>query len=253
MMMNFPWTLTQTLDAICFDCDGTMSAIEGINELAKYSNTTEKVEALTNIAMSETGITPTIYSERLKLIYPTQDNLITLAETYFENIAPDIAQVIQTYQRLNKVVYIISAGMNPAIKMFGNKLGIPSENIYAVDLFFDENGKYEKYDHSSPLIHNDGKRFLVNQIKSKHPHILHIGDGLNDVATMDIVTRFVGYGGFFNRDHIAELCQFYIRTKSLSALLPLSLTEDEQEYLTDDEQGLYHKGLSAIKEGMVKV
>ena len=247
------WNLTETLDAICFDCDGTLSSIEGINELARTSDATDEVETLTNIAMSETGITPNIYSERLKLIYPTRAHLLTLADTYSENAAPDIIEVIQIYQRLNKAVYIISAGMNPAIKIFGSMLGIPSENIYAVDLFFDDSGNFQKYDHTSPLVHNDGKRLLINQIRAKHPKILHIGDGLNDVATIDIVTRFVGYGGFYYREHIAELCQFYIRSKSLSALLPLSLTAEEQQKLEADEQGLYQKGLMAIKEGMVKV
>lgn len=251
--MNSTWTLSQPLDAICFDCDGTLSAIEGINELARYANVTDKVEALTTIAMSETGINPSIYSERLNLIYPTRQHLITLAKEYFASCAPDIAEVIQMYQRLNKAVYIVSAGMNPAVTLFGEMLQIPSKNIFAVDLFFDEAGNYKKYDHDSPLVHNDGKRLLINQIKKTHPKILHIGDGLNDVATTDIVTRFVGYGGFYFREHIAALCQFYIRSQSLSPLLPLSLTVEEYAKLQPNEQGLYQKGLMAIKEGMVKV
>lgn len=246
------WQLSKAINGICFDCDGTLTAIEGINELARYVNAQEKVEALTTIAMSETGINPHIYEERLKLVVPSQDHLMTLAHEYFENRAPDLIDVITIFQRLQKKIFIISAGLNPAVKIFGEKLSIPTENIFAVDLIFDKKGQYQHYDHQSPLIHNDGKRLIIKQLKQHYPELIHIGDGLNDVATSDIVRRFIGYGGFYYREHIAALCKYYIRAKSIAALLPLSLTHDEYISLTVDEQGVYQKGLMAIKEGMVK-
>lgn len=73
-----------------------------------------------------------------------------------------------------------------------------------------------------------------------------VGDGLNDYVTYDLVTRFVGYGGIFYRENMAKNCEYYIRTASLSALLPLAITQFEYEHLLPNEQALYHAGLATI-------
>jgi len=247
------WQLKTPLSAIVFDCDGTLSAIEGVNELAKNKGVYVVVEALTTEAMNVTGINPEIYQKRLNLISPKKSQIQALSNQYFHNHMPDISDVINIYQLLNKTVYLVSAGVNPAILLFGNKLNIPSENIYAVDISFDEQGNYVDFDRHSPLIYNHGKRDIVNQLKIKHPEILHVGDGLNDYITHDVVTRYVGYGGVFYRENLANLCQYYINTLSLSPLLPLSLTEHECKFLMEEELIIYRKGMDAINTEKVKV
>lgn len=252
--MTIPgWQLQTPIDAIVFDCDGTLSAIEGVNELARSNGVYEIVEALTTEAMSITGINPELYQKRLNLIHPKEQQLYALAEEYYRHSVPDIFAIILLLQRLNKSVYLASAGLNPAVAIFGKKLSIPHEHIYAVDTHFDQAGNYLDYDRSSPLIHNYGKRDIVCQLKNKHPHIVHIGDGLNDFSTHDIVTRFIGYGGVYYREQMEKVCQYYITTPSLAPLLPLCLTPDELEELTEQEQALYKKGVQAILDQQVKV
>ena len=247
------WQLQTPIDAILFDCDGTLSTIEGIDELARKNGVEDIVESLTAAAMGKLGMNPEVYQRRLDLVYPTQEQVLTLGHDYFAHKVPDLIEVIEVLKRFNKSIYIISAGLYPAVRIFAGLLKIPSQNIFAVPLEFDAQGLYLDFDRTSPLIHNDGKRNIVNQLKIQHPEMVYIGDGLNDLTVFDSVTRFIGYGGAFYRENIAAQCQYYISSSSISPVLPLVLTKDEFEKLTPAELALYHRGLSAIQEEKVKV
>jgi phosphoserine phosphatase len=241
-MLPPSWQLPSPLDAIIFDCDGTLSSIEGIDELAAQSSATQTVQELTAVAMGKTGLTPAIYQQRLDLVAPTAQQMGLLSKQYCINLTADSANVIQLFRRLNKSIYIVSAGLLPAIVTFGKTLGIPKENIFAVDIQFDRNGNFIKYDNSSPLTRSDGKRVIINELLKKHPRIGYIGDGLNDYAVYDLVTRFIGYGGIYYRKNIEALCEYYIRTASMTPILPLLLTADEVSQLTEAEEKLYRQG-----------
>jgi phosphoserine phosphatase len=250
-MTIHPWQLTTPISAIAFDCDGTLSAIEGVDELAKTRQVHEAVAALTAEAMGKTGLTPSLYAKRLDLIKPTQQATEALAQQYIQHQITDVHAVIQIFHRLKKHVYVISAGLLPAVRTFASALSIDSKHVFAVDIHFDTQGHYLNYDQQSPLITNHGKRDIVTCIKEKHPEIVYIGDGLNDISVIDIVKRFIGYGGVFARENIAALCDYYIRTRSLAPLLPLILTIEEFENLLPEEKKLYQRGLAAIHLGLV--
>jgi len=250
-MTSYSWQLTSPISAIAFDCDGTLSTIEGIDELAKKNNLYETVSTLTAEAMGKTGLTPALYEARLNLIKPRREQVEALAEAYLAHQVTDAQLVIQLLNRLKKSVYLISAGLYPAVKQFGEKLTIPADHIFAVNIQFDEANNYLSYEKTSPLTGNNGKREIVAKLKDKHAEIAYIGDGLNDISVYDIVTRFIGYGGVFPRENIAARCEYYIRTRSLAALLPLILTTGEYSSLYESEKKLYQKGLDAIHLGLV--
>jgi phosphoserine phosphatase len=235
--------LQTPLDAIIFDCDGTLSSIEGIDQLAELNHASEAVKELTATAMSKTGLTPDIYQKRLDLVLPTQKLIEALGKLYCKNITPDTRAVIQLLQKLNKQIYIVSAGLHPAIVPLAELLNIPKTNVFAVDMQFDQTGKFIFYEEDSPLIKNDGKKIIVSKLLQKYPRAGYIGDGLNDVVVYDLVTRFIGYGGIYYRSNIAALCEYYIETPSMSAILPLLLTQIEYESLNEKEKLLYQKGL----------
>jgi phosphoserine phosphatase len=235
------------IDAIVFDCDGTLSHIEGIDELAKTNGVGEPVIKLTSEAMGQSGISPELYEQRLSLVRPTQKQVDAIGHLYFEHKAPDLLPVIHLLKSLGKTIYIVSAGLSPAVIHFGNLLGINNDHIFAVDIHFNAEGQYVDFDRHSPLVYANGKRQIVQQLKQLHPHILFIGDGLSDYETHDLVTRFVGYGGAFYRKNIQEQCQYYITAPSMAPLIPLCLTQDEAANLTPDEQILYQKALEFLK------
>ncbi len=241
------WQLQSPISAVIFDCDGTLSTLEGIDELARLNKVSEPVELLTAEAMTSTGINPGLYEKRLELVVPSAKQVEELGKQYFAHQVPDVTAVIRLLKRLNKSVYLVSAGLYPAVKIFGELLNIPSSNIFAVDIQFDTQGNYIDFERTSPLVNRNGKREIVTQLKTHHDHVLYVGDGMNDLVVYDLVTRFVGYGGVFYRENIAAQCQYYIKQLSMAALLPLSLTQREHEQLLPDEQALYQFGLSAIQ------
>lgn len=112
--------------------------------------------------------------------------------------------MIKLYQKLNKVIYLVSAGLYPAIEEFGTLLGIARQNIFAVNIYFDAKGHFIDFDHDSPLVYSDGKKIIAKDLQHKHKNLVHVGDGLNDLVTKDIVTRFIGFGGVVHRENIAK-------------------------------------------------
>lgn len=242
-MLPPSWQLKTPLDAIIFDCDGTLSAIEGIDELAEKNGAGNAVRALTAEAMGKTGINLELYRQRLNLILPVKEQVLSLAPLYLKYLTKDTDAVIHTLQRLGKEIYIISAGLLPAVMKFGEALHVPRANIFAVDIQFDAQGKFLDFDHTSPLTNNQGKRILVSELMQKYARTAYVGDGLNDVAVYDLVTRFIGYGGHYYRANIAKMCEFYIEQATMAPILPLVLTQDEYEKLTTTEKELYQLGL----------
>lgn len=220
-------TLSIPVDAVVFDCDGTLSSIEGIDELARLNGVEGPVARLTAQAMGQSGINPELFHERLSLVSPTATQVDALGQTYLQHQTPGVASVLQALKFLHKKIYIVSAGLAPAVVGFGRLLEVEPADIFAVEIYFDAAGRYRDFDRHSPLIYSDGKRTIVQQLQKHHPRLVYVGDGLNDYAVHDLVTRFVGYGGAFYRENIAKHCQYYISTPSLEPLLPLCLTDEE--------------------------
>lgn len=245
------WDLKQTIDAVIFDCDGTLSSIEGIDEIAKQNGVGERVAALTETAMAKTGLTSDLYAKRLELVKPNQAQLQTLAQHYLMSQTPLAGDVIRILQQLGKAIYITSAGLYPAVSDFGVALGIPPANIFAVAVHFDATGNFVDYDRNSPFTNNQGKHDIVAQIKQHHPQLVYVGDGMNDLAVKNLVTRFIGYGGFYFRENIAAQSDFYIKTPSLAALLPLCLTTEEQNALPLTMKSLLNKGIDDLETDKV--
>lgn len=252
-MVTFSSQLITSIDAVIFDCDGTLSRIEGIDELAKNSTSSDLVHELTADAMTKSGLNPELYQKRLELVQPTLLEVMRLGRHYIEEQTEAAFESIQLLKRLGKTIYILSAGVNPAVCIFGEHLGVARENIFAVDLQFDIEGSYQDFDKNSPLVYRLGKREIVEKLKWRHPQMAYVGDGMNDIVVMDLVRRFIGYGGAFFRENLADLCDYYSSTASMAAILPLILTVEEVESLSAVEQLIYQTGMAAIEKGYVKV
>lgn len=241
------WQLNTPLDAIIFDCDGTLCDIEGIDEIAKQNHVGEAVKALTHEAMEKTGLNPELYEQRLFLVQPTQPQVDQLGKLYIEHLAPEAYEVIQILSKIKKSIFIVSAGLAPAVQQLGQYLKLPIENVLAVDITFDNQGKFQNYDKESPLLRNEGKRILVSKIKERFKRIGYIGDGLNDLSALEVVDRFVGYGGNQYRENIAVRCEFYLQESSFAQLLPLFLSIEEAKKLTPAERNLFDYGVNMLE------
>ena len=213
--------LREPLDAGAFDCDSTVSQIEGVDILADHKGVLSEVHALTERAMSETGVDPNMYNERLLLVKPHLEATEAIGDRYYAAETPGVEGVIRALHLLNKRVFVISAGIYQAVVPFAMRLGIARSSVFAVHLTFDEQGHYMMYDEASPLIRQEGKREIIEQLQIQYPRMAHVGDGMNDVAAAGVVERFIGYGGSMYRQSIARVSDFYITARSIAAVLPL--------------------------------
>lgn len=245
-MQDHEWQLPQALDAVVFDCDSTLSGIEGINVMAQENGVFQAVYDLTERAMSLTGVDPGLYQARLDLVRPRVEQMARVADAYWSNVTPDVTGVIDCLHALGKAVYVVSAGLQGPVAEFAARLHIPAERVFAVDVYFDADGNYRDFERESPLTGAHGKSVVVNELKRQHPMLAHVGDGMNDLEAAQVVSRFIGYGGVCYRPGIASLCPYYIRSVSLAPLLPLVVTRREAHHLNHKHQALYEKGLAML-------
>lgn len=245
------WQLQQPLDAVIFDCDGTLSKLEGINVLAVQNDVGDEVNRLTEHAMAHVGITESLYSQRLSLTRPTRSQVEKLGHLYFDECVSDIKDVIAILQHLGKSVFIMSAGIKLAVDIFAEHLNVPKSHVYSVEVDFDQEGNYQDFNHQSPLANSGGKGRLIEQLKKHYPSVMHVGDGANDLDAKEHVARFVGYGGVFFRESIRKQSDFYICSESLAPILALALTRNESEQLSEGDRTLYDKGVALVESSEV--
>jgi hypothetical protein len=126
------------------------------------------------------------------------------------------------------------------VRDFGTWLGVPADNIFAVDMEYDQlAGKWWRYWEQpggqnpranylsigpSPLTGTRGKNRIIAQIRALHGgRALMVGDGLSDLEASEEVDLFVGFGGAVYRQRVAQESPVYITSSSLAPLLPLAL------------------------------
>ena len=245
------WQLNHPVDAVAFDCDGTLSKIEGIDHLAEQNQVGDFVSALTQQAMAQTGLTTELYQQRLDKVKPHRSQVISLGQQYYQQRSQDVMSTIAALKQLNKSIYILSAGVNPAVTIFASLLGVPMDHVFAVDLCFDDEGHYLDYDKTASTADQHGKLAIIQQLQQYHPNIAYVGDGMNDIEVRDHVARFIGYGGSFFRQNIAQQSPFYITCHSLLPVLALTITPDESIQLLAHQQSDYQHAVDSIHSGQV--
>jgi phosphoserine phosphatase len=83
-------------DAVCFDCDSTLTRIEGIDELARRSGCEAKIASLTEAAMNGAIPLEAVYAKRLDLVRPDRAALAWLAGRYTDEMVSGAAETIAT-------------------------------------------------------------------------------------------------------------------------------------------------------------
>lgn len=225
---------------IIFDCDSTLSTIEGIDHLAAQPDTKQSIVALTNAAMDGEVPLDSVYGKRLELISPSRQAVQALAQRYRDNIVPGAREVVRNLLEIGCDVYIVSGGLIEPVKEFGVSLGIPAPNIRAVEIEYDQlsghwwqtepgasahqnDQRYLAY-RQSDLAESDGKAKIIGQlIQDKGGASLLIGDGISDLMARNAVDLFVGYGGVVTREKVMQSAPIYMRTISLLPLLAIAL------------------------------
>lgn len=219
--------------AVYFDCDSTLSSIEGIDELLEFADASlrQDIAELTTQAMNGTLPLAQVYETRLSKLAPHRDQLDQIGTHYVNNVVRDAALTIAALQFLGKHVGIVSGGLLVPVQHIARHLGVPLQHVHAVPLLFDDDGTYRDFDHESPLWQNGGKVPVVQGAPAEHKPMVFVGDGITDLETKDHVGRFIGFGGVVARDNVREQADHFVSEASLAAILPLVLTEAERAEL----------------------
>lgn len=260
-MKTARWT---SYDLIFFDCDSTLSTIEGIDELAKLKGKEWRVGLLTDKAMNGDLDLAEVYGKRLRAIRPTRGQLKAIEKRYIETTVEDAQEVINALQFTGKEVFIISGGLVDAVRGFGRRLGVDPDHIRAVELEYNElSGEWWRYHEpqaqhdqtyleyvEGPLTISSGKPDIINELAgSQHGRRFMIGDGSSDLATRSVVDLFVGYGGVVSREKVKAESDVFIQTLSLAPVLPLAAGPAGYEKVKGTpHQALFEKGIRLALE-----
>ena len=240
---------TSGFDFIFFDCDSTLSTIEGIDELARMKGKFAEVKAMTDAAMEGEVYLHTVYDRRLEMLSPTHEEVKSIDGLYRRTTVTDAAAVIATLRAAGKEVFIVSGGLLAAVRPFGRWLGVPHDHIRAVGLEYDElSGEWWDYlqdqwgdrtdveykdSEETPLVESEGKSAVVREmLGDRFGRSLLVGDGVSDLAARDAVDLFVGFTGVVARPHVVADSDVLITGDSLAPLLTLALSKTEMEALS---------------------
>ena len=203
---------TTATKLIVFDCDSTLSAIEGIDELARVKGDRifTEVESLTNAAMNGEVPLDDVFSRRLEIIQPDAQTCEKVAELYIETVEPTALSTLNALKKLGYTPIILSGGFKVLIEPLAAFLGI--DRIEAVPLHLDDAGNYVKFDNTYPTTYNGGKPEVIAKLKEEFSpeRIIMVGDGVSDLETKPGVDLFIGYGKYTNREKVREGADHFI-------------------------------------------
>jgi phosphoserine phosphatase len=258
-----------SFDLIFFDCDSTLSSIEGIDELARFKGKEWRVSVLTQKAMDGELDLSAVYGKRLQAIRPTRGQLKAIEERYWETLVPDTVATLDALRALGRQIFIISGGLAEPVRGFGKRLGVPAEHVRAVELEYNElSGEWWRYHapdardqqafldyEGSPLTVSSGKPAIVRELLAAYAadggrvagaRTLMIGDGASDLATRGVVDLFIGFGGVVARDKVRHEADVFVSVNSLAPIVPLAAGAAGARLLGTPHEAVYRRGLALL-------
>jgi len=206
---------------ICLDCDSTLSALEGVDELARLRGpeVQAQVEQMTSDAMDGRVAVEAVFGRRLEIIQPPRADVATVGRRYVETIEPTARATLAELRARGWTTVIVSGGFTPAIRPLADLLGVT--RVEAVDLFFAEDGSYRGYDAAFPTTRSGGKPEVIRRLRAElQPgRTVMVGDGVSDLEAGPAVDRFIGFGRYVTRPRVQAEAAGFIR--SLDELLQL--------------------------------
>jgi len=199
-----------------FDCDSTLSSIEGIDELgrARGPEVFAEVVALTDAAMNGEIPLDQVFPKRMEIIRPDRKTCEEVAAKYIETVMPGALELIQELKEDGWTPVIISGGFEPLIRPLARFLGI--DHVEAVPLYLDDAGEYAGYGMDYPTTRNMGKNEIIREWKAAllPERTGMMGDGISDLETRTDVDVFIGYGGVVARPLVQKNSTHWITNLS---------------------------------------
>jgi phosphoserine phosphatase len=252
-------------ETVIFDCDSTLAAVEGIDELARWAGRQAEVAALTRRAMDGELPLEQVYSQRLELLTPSREHVRRLSQLYQETVIPDAPAVIQALQAAGRQVFIVSGGLAEGVRAFGVWLGLPEAHVQAVEVEYNQlagrwweawkhpggrnpDERYLAHD-GGPLTIGQGKAEVIRRLRrGRRGRALLVGDGVSDLEAGAAVDLFVGFGGVADRERVRAGAPVFVPVAELAPVLPLALARPDAP---PAHQALYARGVELIRTGQI--
>jgi phosphoserine phosphatase len=197
---------------LLLDCDSTLSAIEGIDEMARLAgpHVHAAVEAMTRDAMEGRVPIAEVMPRRLALIQPGRSIVEAVAQLYIEHIEPHAQETLDATRSAGWTPVIVSGGFVDAIRPLADRLGI--NRVEAIGLRFDNTGRYAGFETDHPTTRNGGKAEIATRLRAEFEaeRVVMVGDGVSDLETADVVDRFVGFGRYTVRPRVRATASRFI-------------------------------------------
>ncbi|NJD19216.1 MAG: HAD-IB family phosphatase [Gemmatimonadetes bacterium] len=188
--------------SVILDADSTLTGIEGVDWLAalRGEEMAAQVASLTNEAMAGRVPLESVYARRLELIAPRRAEVDALARAYLAAAAPGSAAALAVLRRAGVALHVVSGGLRAALLPLPRALGFADAEVHAVEVRFDEGGRYAGVV-PSPLATLAGKPRVARGLALPRP-VLAVGDGATDLAMRREVDSFAAYVGFVHREPV---------------------------------------------------
>jgi phosphoserine phosphatase len=214
---------------VAFDCDSTLSAIEGIEELARVvGRGGPELHELTRQAMDGEVPLEEVYGRRLGIVRPTRAELDVVGRRYVATALPGARELVRALAAAGKRIWIVSGGLLTPVLALAEHLGVPAADVHAVAVAFDPDDDYAGYAADCPLARAGGKREVLARLAADAGGpIALVGDGATDLEAAPVLARFVAFGGVVQRAAVFERAAVGSTAADLRALAPLLLAPDE--------------------------
>jgi phosphoserine phosphatase len=208
---------------LLLDCDSTLSALEGIDELGRLRGpaTFKAVEDMTNAAMN--GGTPmeAIFAKRLDIIQPTKVELESIGALYISTVEPTAVATLAQLRAAGWTIIIVSGGFTQAIRPLADFLGIA--RVEAVVLKFKPDGSYAGFDETCPTCRTKGKNEVARRLRAEFQAttVVMVGDGASDLEVKGDADVMIGFGRYTQRPKVLAGADKFITSLDQ---LPLALS-----------------------------
>ena len=201
--------------SILFDCDSTLFKIESLevllDPLLSTGDTKDAIREITSQGMA--GEIPffTSLKERLEIAEPNMDDVLRFNDLIADYISDDAEELIVFLLEEGHHVYLVSGGLKEVIAALAKHVGLPEENVYAVSLEWDKDGRFHSVSEEDLMSHSkvDG---LEGEVDEFDPPIIVIGDGMTDARLKDagIADLFIAYIEHAQRTSVIEKADYVV-------------------------------------------
>ncbi|WP_100550523.1 HAD-IB family phosphatase [Caedibacter taeniospiralis] len=205
-----------TYENVIFDFDSTLIAFESLelvmaDLLQGDQHKIQQLEILTNAGMNgEIGFRESLEA-RLSIVKPSCQALHAFVAQYCPGaFTIGVEKLIQKLHANGVKVWIISGGFRELILPFAQVLNIPSAQVCAVNLNWNENGQFESLNNDNGFC--DSKVMGVQRIREQlQGQTLIVGDGFTDYELFreGIAHQFIAYTEHVSRQQVLDVAPFY--------------------------------------------